>query len=311
MKKRRTFFYTMLAAGLLASCTNDELADNPLADGPVPLSVTADISQVATRATATAFEDGDQIGIFPIKNNELEIGQANKPYTYSGSAFASTDPYYFQDRGMVTFNAYYPYDATLTATAHTIDIDTRAANQTPQQVAGHNWRKNDYLFASAATEVTTASVSYTFKHVMSQVVLVFKAGTDDGVANLSALSEYKIATPLVMNGSFDVVTGAVTLDDGATAETIEMTVTGSAATELRADPLILLPQSISGGRLNIDVTYNSETYKAEIDAPANGLQPGHSYVYTVTIKNNGLSVRYTEIENWITETDEGDATLQQ
>ena len=35
MKKRRTFFYTMLAAGLLASCTNDELADNPLADGSV------------------------------------------------------------------------------------------------------------------------------------------------------------------------------------------------------------------------------------------------------------------------------------
>lgn len=35
MNTKRTFFYTMLAAGLLASCTNDELADNPLADGPV------------------------------------------------------------------------------------------------------------------------------------------------------------------------------------------------------------------------------------------------------------------------------------
>ena len=54
----------MLAAGLLASCTNDELADNPLADGPVALSVTADISQVVTRATATAFENEDPIGIW-------------------------------------------------------------------------------------------------------------------------------------------------------------------------------------------------------------------------------------------------------
>ena len=101
MSTKRTFFYTMLAAGLLASCTNDELADNPLADGPVALSVTADISQVVTRATATAFENNDQIGIFPIKSDALETGQANKPYTYNGSTFTSADPYYFQDREMV------------------------------------------------------------------------------------------------------------------------------------------------------------------------------------------------------------------
>ena len=48
MNTKRTFFYTMLAAGLLASCTNDELADNPLADGPVAAQVTADISQTLT-----------------------------------------------------------------------------------------------------------------------------------------------------------------------------------------------------------------------------------------------------------------------
>ena len=286
----------MVAAGLLASCTNDELADNPLADGPVPLSVTADISQVATRATATAFEDGDQIGIFPIKNDALETGQVNKPYTYSGSAFTSTNPYYFQDRFEVTFNAYYPYVENLTAT--TIDIDTRAVNQTVEQVAGHNWRKNDYLFASAETEVTTASVSYTFKHVMSQVVLVFKAGTDAGVANLSALSEYEIATPLVMDGSFDVVTGTVTSDAGARAEAITMTVIGSAATELRADPLILLPQAISGSKLELEVTYNSQTYKAELNVPAEGLQPGYSYSYNVTINNTGLEVSHCIIADW-------------
>ena len=318
MNTKRTLFYTMLAAGLLASCTNDELADNPLADGPVALSVTADINQVATRATATAFENNDQIGIFPIKSDALETGQANKPYTYNGSTFTSADPYYFQDRGMVTFNAYYPYNAALTAENYAIDIDTRAKYQKSETIGetGITWRTNDYLFASAVTNVIEPSVSYTddnaFNHVMTQVVFVFKAGTNDGVSDLSALSGYKIATPLVMDGSFDAATGKATPDADAKAEEIEMKVTGSAATELRADPLILVPQTVTG-TITLEVSYNGQTYKAELNAPTAGLQAGYSYTYTVTVSNTKLEVSNAAISDWRTDRDfngDGNATLR-
>ena len=319
MSTKRTFFYTMLAAGLLASCTNDELADNPLADGPVALSVTADISQVVTRATATAFENEDPIGIFPKKNDALDAEQANRLYTYNGSTFTDTKPYYFQDREEVTFNAYYPYDADLTATAHTIDINTRAEYQKIETIEGTaiEWRTNDYLFASAMTNIIEPSVSYTgdnaFNHVMTQVVFVFNAGTNDGVSDLSALSGYKIATPLVMDGSFDAATGKVTLDADAKEEEIAMTVTGSAAIELSADPLILLPQTISGSKLELEVAYNGETYKAELNAPTAGLQAGYSYTYNVTIKNTELEVTNASINAWHSDQythSQGDATLQ-
>ena len=319
MNTKRTFFYTMLAAGLLASCTNDELADNPLADGPVALSVIADISQVVTRATATAFEDKDPIGIFPINTGTPDAEQANRLYTYNGSTFTGTKPYYFQDRGWVTFNAYYPYNAALTAENHAINIDTRAKYQESETIEGTNiaWRTNDYLFASAVTNVIEPSVSYTgdnaFNHVMTQVVFVFNAGTDDGVSDLSALSGYKIATPLVMDGSFNAATGKATPDADAKAEEIAMTVTGSAATELSADPLILLPQAISGSKLELEVTYNGETYKAELNAPTAGLQAGYSYTYNVTIKNTELEVTNASINAWHSDQDthsQGDATLQ-
>ena len=254
-----------------------------------------------------------------MKKDALETGQANKPYTYNGSTFTSADPYYFQDREMVTFNAYYPYDATLTATAHTIDINTRAEYQKSKTIEGTNieWRTNDYLFASAETNVIEPSVSYTgnnaFNHVMTQVVFVFNAGTDDGVSDLSALSGYKIATPLVMDGSFDAATGKATPDANAKAEEIEMTVTGPAAIELSADPLILLPQTISGSKLELEVAYNGETYKAELNAPTAGLQAGYSYTYNVTIKNTELEVTNASINAWHSDQDthsQGDATLQ-
>ena len=313
--KANIYTATVLLALGLTAC-NEEMG--PLADGPVALSVTADISQVATRATATAFENEDPIGIFPKKNDALDAEQANRLYTYNGSTFTDTKPYYFQDREEVTFNAYYPYDADLTATAHTIDINTRAEYQKIETIEGTaiEWRTNDYLFASAMTNVSEPSVSYTgdnaFNHVMTQVVFVFNAGTDDGVSDLSALSGYKIATPLVMDGSFDAATGEVTLDADAKAEVIAMTVTGPAATELRADPLILLPQAISGSELELEVAYNGQTYKAELNAPTAGLQAGYSYTYTVTVSNTKLEVSNAAISDWSTDRDfngNGNATL--
>ena len=218
----------------------------------------------------------------------------------------------------MTFNAYYPYNAALTAENHAINIDTRAKYQESETIEGTNiaWRTNDYLFASAMTNVIEPSVSYTddnaFNHVMTQVVFVFNAGTDDGVSDLSALSGYKIATPLVMDGSFDAATGEVTLDADAEAEEIAMTVTGSAATELSADPLILLPQAISGSKLELEVTYNSQTYKAELNAPTAGLQAGYSYTYTVTVSNTKLEVSNAAISDWSTDwyfNGNGNATL--
>ena len=98
-----------------------------------------------------------------------------------------------------------------------------------------------------------------------------------------------------MDGSFDAATGKATPDTDAKAEEIAMTVAGSAATELSADPLILLPQAISGSKLELEVTYNDQTYKAPLNAPTAGLQAGYSYTYNVTIKNTELEVTNASI----------------
>ena len=313
MKKSHRLYAIPLLALSLAACTNDGLQDDPLADGPVPLSVTADISAVATRAQATAFEEGDMIGIYPYKNNDLETVQANRLYTYSGGKFASTDPYYFQDRDEMTFNAYYPYDGNLTAENPRIEIDTRADNQVNRDDIV--WRKNDYLFASNQTTVILPSVSYTgenaFKHVMSQVIFVFKAGTDSGVLNLSTLSQYKIATPLRMDGYFYASSGQVVPKATSTKEAITMGITGASGTEHICTPLFLLPQDDLGNTLSLEVTYNRLIYRASLTPPTGGLKAGYSYTYTVTIRNTALEVSNAEISDWITTVgSSGNATLQ-
>lgn len=316
MKKNHRLYAIPLLALALAACTNDGLQDDPLADGPVALSVTADISTVATRAQSTVFDNGDPIGIFPYTSTtEMEAAQANKLYTYSGSAFTSTAPYYFQDRDTKYFHAYYPFNASLTAESHTITIDTRATNQTTETLGetSISWRKNDYLFASAQTSVSTPSVAYAgnnaFRHVMSQLVFTFLAGTNDGIANLQALTGYKIDTPLTMDGTFDAATGTVTLGSSG-KESLEMGITGASGTSIECTPLILLPQAITDGSIKLVVTYNNVDYSAGLTIPTSDLKPGNSYSYTVTIKNKGLEISQAQISKWVESTASAEATLQ-
>ena len=308
-------FLALTIASALAACSNEEPANDPLADGPVALAVTADISTVATRVSdeGTSFTDGDRIGIFPVKNGQTETEQANRLYTYNNSEFGSTSPYWFQDRQQVDFHAYYPYDETLTADDnYTIDIDTRAGNQ--ENMEGLAWRKNDYLAASAQTDVDNPEASFTgesaFSHVMSQIQFVFRAGTSDGVSDLNALARYYIATPLTVDGTFDPATGTVALDASSAQSGIGMNIDDASGTEYNATPLILLPQTIDDGKLALEVTYNRQTYKAELDAPTGGLQPGYSYTYTVTIKNTELEIDTPQINTWTTGTGgSGDAFM--
>lgn len=311
---RVKFYATALLALALAGCNNDEM-DNPLADGPVPMSFTADINSVATRATTNGFERGDVVGIIPLKGNVVEKTQANIAYTYDGSAFTATPPYYFQNYDEVTFNAYYPYRSTLND-PYTVEIDTRIGNQCTENVNGFGWRKNDYLFASAKTTVKAPSVSFTeaagnpFKHVMSSVAIDFKAGTEDGVANLKPLTGYTLGK-VVMDGTFNCSTGTFSLKADAKAE--DITVTGISCaesdTEYQTSSLILLPQDVNGGKFSLTVNFNNTTYKAELNLSK--LQAGKLHVFPVTIKNTYLEIGTAEIKDWETSTEyKGEATLQ-
>ena len=107
MKQMKASIYTaavLLALGLTAC--NKEM-DNPLADGPVAAQVTADISQTLTRVSANgvsaSFTSGDEINV---------VADGNATYVYTlqdnGTTWsAGNNPYYFQDRGTVSFQAWY------------------------------------------------------------------------------------------------------------------------------------------------------------------------------------------------------------
>lgn len=305
MSTKRTFFYTMLAAGLLASCTNDELADNPLADGSVAAQVTADISQTLTRVSANgvsaSFTSGDEI-------NVVADGSATYVYTLqdNGTTWsAGNNPYYFQGRGIVSFQAWYAAP-DYTKTGDAIEINTK------NQTVSSGWNQWDILATPVVeTDVSSPTVAFTgtdaFSHVMTQVTMVFKKG--NGISDLAALKGYTLKS-LTTDATFNTLN--CTLTSGTTTDDIAVTDISASGTEYTCTPLILVPQTVTG-TIDLEVKYNDQTYKAKLNAPAAGLQAGYSYTYTVTVSNTKLEVSNAAISDWRTDptfSGTGNATLQ-
>ena len=305
MSTKRTFFYTMLAAGLLASCTNDELADNPLADGPVAAQLTADISQTLTRVSANgvsaSFTSGDEI-------NVVADGSATYVYTLqdNGTTWsAGNNPYYFQNRDIVSFQAWYAAHG-YKKTGNAIEINTK------NQTVSSGWNQWDILATPVVkTDVTSPTVDFTgtnaFSHVMTQVTMVFKKG--DGISDLAALEGYTLKS-LTTDATFNTLN--CTLTPGTTTDDIAVTgIEDASGTEYTCTPLILVPQTVTG-TIDLEVKYNDQTYKASLNAPTAGLQAGYSYTYTVTVSNTKLEVSNAAISDWRTDpyfNGNGNATL--
>ena len=302
MNTKRTFFYTMLAAGLLASCTNDELADNPLADGPVAAQVTAGISQTLTRVSvngvSASFTANDEI-------NVVANGGATYAYTFNGTAWSSNEPYYFQNLDEVTFQAWYATPG-YTLTDNAISIDTK------NQTVSSGWNQWDILATPVVeTDVTSPTVDFTgtdaFNHVMTQVTMVFKKG--DGISDLAALEGYTLKS-LTTGATFNTLD--CTLTPGTTTDDIAVTgIEDASGTEYTCTPLILVPQTVTG-TIDLEVNYNGQTYKANLTAPTDGFEAGYSYTYPVTVSNTGLKVGNATINNWQDgyTFNDSDATLQ-
>ena len=297
----------------LASCNSDDKSDL-LANGHVPMSFVAGINSMATRATTSGFEVKDMVGIIPVKENGgVDIMQVNIAYTNTGTGFYANPPYYFQDFKPVLFNAYYPYDKHLAAD-FIIPIDSRAENQVSETVNGHKWRKNDFLFTATITDVNIPTISLTddkaFKHVMSSISFKFKAGTTNGVPSLEPLTGFTLGS-LVMDGTFDCSTGAVALANKATVEqiTIGNITCAETSAEYTTEPLIVLPQTVAGGKFTLTVRYNNVDYTATLALAE--LAAGTRYEFPVTVKNTGLEIGNAEITDWSTGTTTGgDAFLQ-
>lgn len=144
--------------------------------------ITFTASHPGSRATETAFENNDKIGIYIAKTNSpLEIGGNlvnNTPFTFDGAAWSSKSQQYWED-GTYEAYAYYPYIANIASIEEqmvNVSTDQNSA-KTADRLGGNE--ASDILFATTkGITPPTKPVHLSFRHIMSKLKIRLVKGED-------------------------------------------------------------------------------------------------------------------------------------
>lgn len=288
---------------LLAACgggSQDEPTPAPKPDPvetKIPVSLSVNLSGDG-RATETAFENGDRVGLYMVNYTGSAAGTLasngnhadNKPYTFSGSSWTTPDQLYWKDATThADFYCYYPYSTV--SDVRNFGFDVRADQSTLAAF------KASELLWGKTTDVapTTSAVGIMVKHLMSAVAITLKPGAGFTTASLAEAQKSVRINDLRVGSTVDLGAGTVTAI-GAAASIVPYT----DGDTYRA---IVVPQRVSSEHL-VTVTVNG--YDFELPQSVT-FESGKRYNISITVNNTpgGINVG---ISQWDEETIEGVAT---
>lgn len=277
--KKTTIILAAIAA--IVSCQKEGTPDVPMQDAD---QICFELDLPATKATATAFEAGDQAAVYAVEYDpayasdetyapEVQIAGNfinNAKLTYTDGRWTPETKLYWSDKPC-DFYAVYPYQYLTSVEEHSFEV---AADQnTPKtQDALGGYEASDIMWAKA-TKVSrdAGKVALQFKHLMSKCVVTITKGDkfegeipDDIVTHI-----YNTSTSAIL----DFAAGSLQKDGNGPRKTITMKKISNERFEA-----IVVPQNIERRTPLIEVTMGGIAYLLEYSL---SFKPG--YVHTINL----------------------------
>lgn len=247
-----------------------------------------------TRATATAFEQGDAVSLYAVEWNggvqyPLQIGGNylnNEQITFDGVVWGASRALYWSDQPC-DFYALYPYQPAFSS------VDRHPFALAIDQ-NGDGYEQSDLLYAYAENvSRTDGPVSMQFKHMMSKIkVDIVKGPNFEGeIPNDIVAHIYNTVTSCTVN----LTTGSVEKDAFGTRNTLTMKKLDDEHFEA-----VVIPQNIEKRTPLIELTMGGIAYLLETSL---SFRPGYVHTITVTL-NTSPDQEQIEIsidpgiENW-------------
>lgn len=256
----------LLLCASAASCSQDDMPQTggtPLPDGKYPLAFTASVDGMATRSTGKdEWAEGDKIGVRIGADGATGCYELN----HDGTVKEVHTPVYWQSTSPATVTAWYP-------------IEAQTAKDITDQSEGYE--AIDFLKATAENKRFTDKVELSFIHQMAKVSYTLKKG--DGITD----EDLKGAT--------------VQIAGYTKASFPEGTLTGTDngwITPTTADcEALLVPQDMTNSQF-IKVNINNNDFIYTPGEGAANLQSGTHYIYTITVKKDGIEVNCPQGVEW-------------
>lgn len=247
-----------------------------------------------TKATETAFEKNDMVGVFVSETlKPLEIAGNvvnNEKLTFDGSSWSSKRPLYW-DEGEFNVFAYYPYldeIKSITDLDFAVKSDQRDSNESGISA----YEASDFLFASAKKITATSNpVNLQFSHIMSKLTVKLIKGEEyDG--EIPEKAEVTIHNT-VTKATIDLAAGVATRNMYADKEIIR-----AKQTSPTSYTAIIVPQRIDNIEPLIEVTMEGVSYLFESRFV---FKPGKHHIVNLVIDSSPEKVKIEiggEINNW-------------
>ncbi len=256
---KKIFSILAVATLLMVGCENSE--DIPVVeDGVMQIEV---LHPSATRATETAFEGGDKIGLYATEYNgdvasPLQISgnwANNVATTYDGAIWTPAKKIFWSENRMDVYG-YYPYMTPTSIDEHlwSVQLD-QSTPETADALSGYE--ASDFLWGKATgVSQTDGDVQLEFKHRCSKLVVKLVKGKDySGV--LPTESELYIHST-VPTATIDFTNGAVTKYIYGEMETIKAKRVDDGTFEA-----IIIPQRMETRRPFLEYIANGVSYLYE------------------------------------------------
>ena len=273
MKSIKIFAIAMAAVMSFAACQKNEPTPSK-PDSKLTLKVSASVYNF-TKATDTAFEENDEIGLYMFKGKETYA--ENHKYTYVGGALttAADIAWYEETEVVANITAYYPYNEN----AYNGMFEVNADQSTLEL-----YKASDLLIASAQSAPTKNTVVLPFKHALSKVEVSFDNQLNEEIANV-------FFTDLLGYVTFDVenATAVATGDKG----TIKAFKAGENTWQL-----IVAPQTASP-KLAVTTT-SGKQYTFVLEGEVTFSAGKVSTATDVVLSTETIYTSFTpEIEDWV------------
>ena len=262
-------------AGLIMAVACEKApVEQPTPSEKLTVKLSASLYQF-TKATDTAFEDGDQISV-NIFNPELFL--ENAKFTYNAGQLTSATPYAWYDDTELesTVTAMYP------ATEVFAETQTFMVNADQSTKAGY--AASDLLLAQTTAKPTAEAVNLPFKHALSKIVVNVDNQLKEEIANVW----------------FADVLGEVTF---STADHSDLVATGSEGTVKAYKSgdntwqLIVAPQTASPKLALTTASGKQYTFVLSEDVT---FSAGKVSTATVTVSTETIYTAFTpEISDWV------------
>ena len=259
----RRYIVVLAALALIVmGCEKENIDNTPVVEDGV-MQIEA-LYPSATRATETAFENGDVIGVYATSYNgevasPLQISGNwinNEALTFNGSSWESRRTLYWSEQGAMDVYGYYPYMTPTSIDKHrwSVQLD-QSTPETADALSGYE--ASDFLWAKAeGVSQEDGNVQLQFKHMCTKMVIKLVKG-EDFPDDFPADTEVFLHST-VPSATIDFTTGYVSKDVYGERSKIKACKVSEDTYEL-----ILIPQSITDKMPFIEVTMGGISYLTE------------------------------------------------